>query len=240
LTLYASYTIPEQYLPNREVLSLVHPEMELPDEYSGKSNNHQLAEIFFQSIKKGRTWKNIEILELETTQEQLYDALVKFYAPQCSYIIFYSFSSLTHEVELSETSIINCLYLAHYYGVNSSIIVLSTLSALAKSPIIQLDTKTCVPSKQEIDSYNTVLTWMKNENLTAPIDVIWFVSQHWSPEILLDTLVNGGRMQDIIKLLVVGFRDPEEIRQQLTGEDAMLPESWMKDLMDITGYEKTI
>jgi hypothetical protein len=237
-------TIPSEYLPLRTLLNQKYPDLELPDHYEGTSNNIYAAEIFYNSVQEGRNWENIVLSYQETKhanpEELINAALCAFYAPRSNFTIFQGFAHLADEKELSPNSALNCAYLAHHFGQSHTIIIFSTLAVLKNSPIIQLKMNETVPSYEEIHNNIEVIKWMKHENITAPTDVTWFVSQHWSPDILVSTLVDGGSMREITRLLAVGFRDPEEIKRQITGEDVRMPDSWLADLMDIVGYEDSI
>lgn len=225
--------IPSELLPTREAVDKI-GELELPEKYFGASDKPYLAEIFYNSVKAGREWYNIIIPDLkENYGHEKLMALCKLYAPTTNYTIFHGFNSLTDEKELSTNSIINCLYLAHHYGQSSGIVVSTTLFSLKNSPIIQLDMSETVPDTKTINNYIEVTQWMRNESLSAPIDVTWFIAQNWTKDDLINTLVQGGNMRKIVKLLVIGFRDPEEIKKQLTGDEEALPESWLEQLMDM-------
>ena len=231
-------------LPTKKLMATLYPSVILPKTYLGTNDNVKSGEMLSDLISQYGSWDNVLTnltiddlpVGFSDYKAATYHWGKVFYAPKSNSINYYTFcTSLFNTLNPSYDQLVDALYLAHFYEDNC-ISLLTVLNVLYKSKYVGLASPN-VPSRTQIDNFNSTSVWLREEGLPCGLEVTWIFSRKWDKQKFVEIISNKNiEMSRIGELIFLGYEDIDSIHDYVTGEAGIFPESWLKDLLDKAGY----
>lgn len=233
-------------LPKRTLLKEAFPDIKIPRNYRGKSDNPHSIELLSHTLNQRNTtlkelidsWEPAEAPSgMDKGEAYLYHLGTDFYNVKSDKYAYYNYRIIDGNVVSLEEHLINFIYVEYFFPnrVAGIISLLKTLNDSSNTTYKLPD----VPSREELESFMQVSSWARQENIYIKDDILWVFSKKWDMDKFIEILASETfNLDKIEKLFFLGVDSLEEIYDMTVVNNTYMPDAWLDSMLEAAGWNE--